>query len=76
MCNIHIAPFLCLVVYCFSASLSLVADNQPYSFTIIDFWQRKCEEGDSAACVKLETNKLNEQKLEKLDSLASEFQEK
>lgn len=55
--------------------LLLATNSEPHSFTIIDFWQRKCEEGDLAACAKLESNKLNEHKLEKLNSLASSFQE-
>ncbi len=57
-----------------SAVLLLATNSEPHSFTIIDFWQGKCEEGDLAACAKLETNKLNQQKLEKLNSLATEFQ--
>ena len=76
MCNKHIAPFfMSIILFCFSATLVLAAVNEPHSFTIIDFWQRKCEEGDKAACVKLETNKQNELKLENLNSLASKFQE-
>jgi hypothetical protein len=58
-----------------STVLLLATNSEPHSFTIIDFWQRKCEEGDKAACSKLETNKQNELKLENLNSLASKFQE-
>jgi hypothetical protein len=74
MCKTHIAPFLCLVLFCFSAALGTAAVNQPHSFTIIDFWQGKCDAGEETACKKLEQNKLNEEKLEILNALAAKFQ--
>jgi hypothetical protein len=74
MYNKHIAPFLLLLACCLPTTLKLAAANEPYSFTIIDFWQSKCDAGESGACKKLENNKLNQQKLEKLNFLAEEFQ--
>ena len=63
-----------LVQILLSTILVLAAAEKPHSFTIIDFWQGKCEEGDESACLKLETGKQNELKLEKLNTLATKFQ--
>jgi hypothetical protein len=71
----HSAFFMSFISFYLSAALLVLAANEPHSFTIIDFWQRKCDEGDKAACIKMENNKLAEVKLDKLNALASEFRD-
>jgi hypothetical protein len=63
-----------LISFYLSSILVVAAVSEPHSFTIIDFWQRKCDEGELAACAKMETNKRDEKKLAKLNSLASKFE--
>lgn len=58
-----------------SAVLLVAAANEPYSFTIANFWQAKCDKGDKAACIKLENSKLAEKKLVKLNALADAFRD-
>ena len=61
--------------FVFSLLVLAAAANTPHNFTIIDFWQKKCDEGDSKACGKIESNKLAETKLAKLNQLADAFRD-
>ena len=74
MCDTYSTFFMGLISFYLSSILVVTAANEPHSFTIIDFWRGKCEEGDLAACARLETNKRDEKKLAKLNSLASKFE--
>ena len=56
-------------------AIFLTAVNTPHNFTIIDFWQKKCDEGDAKACEKIEANKLAEVKLARLNKLADTFRD-
>ena len=75
MQSTHSAFFMSFLPLYLSAALLLVAVNEPHSFTMVDFWQRKCDEGDKSACTKIEGNKLGEQKLDKLNMLAYQFRD-
>lgn len=56
------------------AGVLLAAAEGPHNFTIIDYWQRKCDEGDASACSKLQSNKDSEKKLENLTRLSTDFE--
>ena len=71
----HGAFFMSFSTFFLSTTLLVAAANAPHTFTIMDFWQGKCNKGDKAACVKLEESKLVGQKLDKLNSLADEFRD-
>ncbi|NKB36129.1 MAG: hypothetical protein GKR93_03025 [Gammaproteobacteria bacterium] len=58
-----------------SSAIFIASVNTPHNFTIIDFWQKKCDEGDTQACGKIEDNKIAEVKLAKLNKLADIFRD-
>ncbi len=72
----HGAFFMSINYIFLCTSLFIAAVNTPHNFTIIDFWQKKCDEGDTKACAKIEDNKLAEVKLAKLNRLADTFRDK
>jgi len=55
--------------------LAIAANGAPHSFTIVDFWQGKCDAGEQEACARVEQNQLAEAKLDKLNALATEFRD-
>ena len=59
----------------FSALLLLTAAGAPHNFTIVDFWKKKCDEGDERACEKIEGSKQAEAKLARLNQLADVFRD-
>jgi len=68
------APFYTLLLATLAAT-PLRAQTPPHSFTILDYWQDKCETGDETACRRLRANQQAQQKLEKLNTLADRFRD-
>ncbi len=47
--------------------------NEPHQFSMLDFWEKKCREGDTESCQRFEDSKVGVKKLERLDSLALRY---
>lgn len=55
------------------SSLLILLAEGPHNFTIIDYWERICNEGDEKACAKLEANINSAEKLDNLTRLSKDF---
>jgi hypothetical protein len=55
------------------AFVLVAAAGQTRDFTILDYYQRKCAEGDAAACKRFEESKTAVAKLEVLEQHAVDF---
>lgn len=73
--NTHGAFFMNPVFPLLYLSLLLASADGPRNFTIMDYWERKCNEGEQGACVKLERSREADGKLEKLNALADTFRD-
>ncbi len=46
---------------------------EPRHFSMLDFWQQKCDAGDTRACVRLQGSRADVDKLARLDQRAEEY---
>ena len=47
--------------------------NEPHQFSMLDYWERKCNEGDVESCERVEDAQAGLEKLARLDNLAARY---
>ena len=51
----------------------LVVLNEPHEFSVLDLWEKRCNEGNARACERLENARGGVEKLQRLDRLAARY---
>jgi len=54
-------------------SLLLALAGGPHQFTMMDFWERRCSEGDETYCRRLESSRADLDRADRLERYADDF---